>query len=131
MIRIDPVQLAVAGVAVLTALTLLTQWRALRRMRLAVQRDLARIFEQVDLLRLDTQQMPATQAAPALAIPTIALADVPTLDAGIGYAAALELAARGADEREITSRCGLSSAEARILVAMRGMSGTGRARELH
>lgn len=129
MIRIDSVQLAVVVAVALAALTMLTQWRALRRMRQAVQRDLARIFEQVDLLRLDAQQMPATQAGPALNAPSVALADVPTLDAGIGYAAALELAARGADEREITGRCGLTSAEARILVAMRGLSG--RARELH
>lgn len=127
MIRIDFVQPAVAGAMALAALTLLTQWRALRRMRQAVQRDLARIFEQVDLLRLDAQQSSLASSVPAA--PPVSLASVPTLDAGVGYAAALELAARGADEREITGRCGLTTAEARILVAMRGMSG--RARELH
>ena len=127
MIRIDFVQLAVAGAVVLAVVTLLTQWRALRRMRQSVQRDLARIFEQVDLLRLDAQQAALSPSVPGTA--PVALANVPTLDAGVGYAAALELAARGADEREITGRCGLTSAEARILVAMRGMGG--RNRELH
>lgn len=129
MIRIDVAQAAVVAAAVLTAVTLLTQWRALKRMRLAVQRDLARIFEQVDLLRLDAQQATPVAAAPAMAVQPMPLHDIPTLDAGLGYAAALELASRGADEQEITSRCGLSGAEARILVAMRGLRG--RARELH
>jgi hypothetical protein len=127
MIRIDVVQAAQLGAVFLAVVTLLTQWRALQRMRQAVQRDLARIFEQVDLLRLDAQQAPAA-AAPAVP-QTVALADIPTLDSGVGYAAALELAARGADEQEITVRCGLSRAEARILVAMRGLRG--RARDLH
>lgn len=127
MIRIDVVQAAELGAVFLAAVTLLTQWRALQRMRQAVQRDLARIFEQVDLLRLDAQQAPAV-ATPAMP-QTVALTDIPTLDTGVGYAAALELAARGADEQEITVRCGLSRAEARILVAMRGLRG--RARDLH
>jgi hypothetical protein len=127
MIRIDVVQAAELGAVFLVVVTLLTQWRALQRMRQAVQRDLARIFEQVDLLRLDAQQAPAvtTPAMPQ----TVALDDIPTLDTGGGYAAALELASRGADEQEITVRCGLSRAEARILVAMRGLRG--RARDLH
>jgi hypothetical protein len=45
-----------------------------------------------------------------------------TLSNGEAYAAALELAARGADHSELTARCGLGRDEARILVAMQGAS---------
>jgi hypothetical protein len=121
LIRIDYPQAALLGAALITILALLSQWRILRRMRQAMQRDLARIFEQVDLLRLDSQQSMDLEAAPAPAF-----AAAPPADAGLSYAAALELASRGADENEITARCGLSGAEARILVAMRGMQGRAR-----
>ncbi len=124
MIRIDYTQAALCAAALMASIALLSQWRAFRRMREVVQRDLARIFEQVDLLRLDNQQELAMERPPATP-----LARLQVVDASLGYAAALELAACGADEAEITARCGLSAPEARILVAMRSLQG--RARELH
>jgi Protein of unknown function (DUF2802) len=124
----DLVQPALAAAMLVMCAALLTQWRAVIRLRTLLQGDLARIFEQMDLLRFDNQQLSATPAASATvaAVPTL----VPAVAARTGreatalqgedYAAALELASRGADPREITARCGLSLAEARILVAMHG-----------
>jgi hypothetical protein len=128
MIRIDFNQVALLAVVVISSVALLSQWRAFRRMRMVMQRDLARIFEQVDLMRFDAQQEPAMESLPTL-LPTLAAAPGVMADASLGYAAALELAAHGADEAEITARCGLSAAEARILVAMRGLRG--KSRNLH
>jgi hypothetical protein len=124
MISINYSQAALCAGMFVCSIALVSQWRASRRMREVVQRDLARIFEQVDLLRLDNQQEFAMDTTP-VATP----ARRPVADTSLGYAAALELAAHGAGEAEITARCGLSTAEARVLVAMRGLQG--KARSLH
>jgi len=89
--------LPVAAIVALCGVCLmyLGQWRAQRRLRSVMELELSRIFEQIDLLRLD--QLPSN---------------------GEAYAAALELAARGAGHRELSARCGLGRDEARILVAM-------------
>jgi Protein of unknown function (DUF2802) len=123
----DLVQPALAAAMLVMCAALLTQWRAVIRLRTLLQGDLARIFEQMDLLRFDNQQLSATPAASATvaAVPTLVPATARTAREAItlqgeDYAAALELASRGADPREITARCGLSLAEARILVAMHG-----------
>ena len=109
MIRIDFNQAALLAAVLIISIALLSQWRAVRRMSRVMQRDLERIFEQVDLLRLDSQQDLAIESVPTPAQP----ARVPVADSALGYAAALELAAQGADEAEITTRCGLSAPEAR------------------
>lgn len=127
MIRIDTTQLALCAAIVIAALALLSQWRAVARMRSSLQRDLARIFEEVDQLRLDGQREPELDqrripTIPAAEMPAPAPAPLaPAAATGVGYAAALELAAQGADQAEIAARCGLSAPEARILVAMRGL----------
>ena len=128
MFSLDLVQPVLAAAMLVMCAVLLTQWRAVIRLRTLLQGDLARIFEQMDLLRFDSQQLStatpvasnATAAVPTLApAATRASREAVTLH-GEDYAAALELAARGADQREITARCGLGLAEARILVAMHG-----------
>lgn len=125
MIRIDFNQAALLAIAVITAVALLSQWRWVRRTHQLLQRDLERIFEQVDLVRFDAQQQPVAEAAGPVATEKRVAAQ----DTGLGYAAALELAASGASEAEITKRCGLSAPEARILVAMRALQG--KSRSLH
>ena len=88
---------------------------SLTRQRNVVKADLARIFEQLDLLRFDAQQAD-----------TAALSPVPSTSAvnadpkgGIGdYYAAAQLAARGSTAAEIAERCGIVSGEARVLVAL-------------
>jgi hypothetical protein len=128
MFSLDLVQPVLAIAMLVMCVVLLTQSRAVIRLRNVLQADLARLFEQMDLLRFDSQQLSSatpTASAVAAAVPTLvpAAARVPrevhTLQ-GEDYAAALELASRGADQREITARCGLNPAEARILVAMHG-----------
>jgi Protein of unknown function (DUF2802) len=114
----------------------LGQWRAQRRLRLVLRVEMSRIFEQIDLLRLDSLQplaegIGALRSAPSVmtttldavsrAAPTpISFHRTMSLPTGEAYAAALELAARGADQSELTTRCGLGRDEARILVAMQG-----------
>jgi len=120
MIHIDFNRAAVLAVVLITAVSLLSQWRAFRRMRQLMQRDLDRIFEQVDLLRFDSWREPVpAQAAPVESRATATVAP----EAGLGYAAAVEMAAHGADEAQISARCGLSAPEAHILVAMRRLQG--------
>jgi hypothetical protein len=99
----------------------------LRRTRRRVLGTLERVFEQLDLMRLDTQPMdepalapvPAPAgiraaaarpvAAPAAPLPPAELAD---------YQAAARLAARGAPLAEIAERCGVVAGEARVLLAL-------------
>lgn len=127
MFNMDVVQPVLATAMLVMFGALLTQWRSVSRLRAILQRDLARIFEQIDLLRFDNQHLPAGAQAGTITppVPTLVPVAVPPSRAaatlhGEDYAAALELAARGADQREIVTRCGLNPAEARILVAMHG-----------
>ena len=120
MIHFYLIQTGMLAALAVISIALLTQSRALARLRRGMQRDLALIFEQVDVLRLDTKQEPNRKSIP-VALPV----RIPA-DKSLGYAAALQLAAHGADEVEITQRCGLSAAEARILVAMRSMQSEAR-----
>ena len=121
-----------AGLVGVTAvlLALLLFCGAWRRERRRLSADLARIFEQLDLLRFDSQQVDANldanpdQPAP-VARATVApqrLGAVPRLAAGNAdagdYHAASRLAARGSSAAEIAERCGLASGEARVLVAL-------------
>lgn len=97
-------------------------WSSLRRLRARVTRDLDRIFEAVDLVRLEQQQIAAALASGAGAPPRAAAARSPAARpaAREDYESALELAAAGVNPDEIVERCGLRASEARILVAMRG-----------
>jgi hypothetical protein len=118
MARIDVTQSALAAALVVLGLALLLQLRAARKLRLLLTRDLARIFEQLDLVRFESQQLgeQSANAAPTRLLRERTAATPP----GEDYAAALQLAASGADQREIVARCGVSASEARILVAMHG-----------
>jgi hypothetical protein len=104
------------------------QWRAQRRLRSVLRVEMARIFEQIDMLRLDNLQLQpddspgsvASGSRARAALTPLAFNRPVTIPSGEAYAAALELAARGADQSELTARCGLGRDEARILVAMQG-----------
>ena len=111
--------LALPTSLVLLAASLLLLSRALAGQRHALRGELARIFEQLDLLRFDAQQS-ALVAAPAAAAPPPALRAAGTgLDRGAGdYNAAAQLAARGSSAAEIAGRCGIVNGEARVLVAL-------------
>jgi hypothetical protein len=108
----------------LLALCIFVLSLALRRGHRSHRDELARIFEQLDLLRFDAQTMaanfpaPAAPAAPGVAVVTGAPA-APDLVGGPGdYYAAAQLAARGSSAAEIANRCGIVNGEARVLVAL-------------
>ncbi len=109
------------------------QWRAQRRLRALLRVEMSRIFEQIDLLRLDTMRPLSEEGGEPRSMPAVMATTITapraaplsfnrsvSLPTGEAYAAALELAARGANQSELTTRCGLGRDEARILVAMQG-----------
>jgi hypothetical protein len=109
----------------LLALCILVLSFTLRRGHRAQRAELARIFEQLDLLRFDAQQVAATSGAAPGAAPretaqlASQLAREPDLVGGAGdYYAAAQLAARGSSAAEIANRCGIVNGEARVLVAL-------------
>ena len=103
--------------AMLGATTLL-HVALLRGLRRRTACALERIFEQLDLLRLDA--MEHASAAPVSRAPQTAR-HAPS-DAGSAesadYRAATRLAERGTSIQEIAERCGLASGEARVLLAL-------------
>jgi AraC-like DNA-binding protein len=101
----------------------------LRRLRRQCTRDLQRIFEQLDLMRLDAQEQLA-EAAARDSVPTLpqgaaraqqghATPPAPGGAETVDYRAAARLAERGTSISEIAARCGLASGEARVLVALK------------
>ena len=103
--------------AMLGATTLL-HLALLRGMRLRTARALERIFEQLDLLRLDA--MEHASAAPVPRSPRAerrAASDAGSAEP-VDYRAATRLAERGTSIQEIAERCGLVSGEARVLLAL-------------
>jgi len=110
------------AVVVLLALFWLTR-RTLGQLRAQLSQELARVFEQLDLLRFDSQERLSAQGA--LASPTrvdsAALgssAAAPVPPHGADYQSAILLAERGAPLKEITARCRMDSAELRLLLAV-------------
>ncbi len=103
----------------LLALCILVLSFALRRGHRTQRAELARIFEQLDLLRFDAQQAAtASGTAPGKAeAPELQAAPHLVGSAGDYYAAA-QLAARGSSAAEIANRCGIVNGEARVLVAL-------------
>jgi hypothetical protein len=101
-----------------------------RRTRRRVLNTLERVFEQLDLLRLDAQPLPAAHApgvpmhaphasASVRETPAAAAARVIEPPAELAdYQAAARLAAHGAPLAEIAERCGVVAGEARVLQAL-------------
>jgi hypothetical protein len=108
----------------LLALGILVLSFTLRRGQRGHSAELARIFEQLDLLRFDAQQAAtanlAATAAPGAPGTAAAATAQPVAElAGVGdYYAAAQLAARGSSAAEIATRCGIVNGEARVLVAL-------------
>jgi hypothetical protein len=120
----------VAGLVLLLWTMLTAQAWQQGRSRRQLQRDLARIFEQLDLLALGAATPPtlppATTATTGARTPGRADSGTRTQrtfsvpDDGDTIAG---LIAGGASDRELAARCGIAPAEARILIAMRGLPG--------
>jgi hypothetical protein len=111
--------LAAAILAPALVLVLVLELRSTQRFRRQVGQDLARIFEQLDLVRFENQQLLEQRPAEATRPPTAVPAVVPAPDRGASdYGIAARLAAAGAGAEEISARAGLATGEARVLAAL-------------
>jgi len=119
MVSYDWSEAALAGAILALALVLVLELRSTQRLRRLVGQDLARIFEQLDLVRFESQQLlqqlPAGAAPPPASVPVVA--PVPQRGAS-DYGIAARLAAAGAGAEEISARAGLAAGEARVLAAL-------------
>ena len=108
-----------AAVAILGAVILL-ELRSIKSLRQALDKQLGRVFEQLDLMRFETQQPVQVDSRPI----SPARAEAPTasvtasLSGNNAYAAAAALASSGMRPEEIAQRCGLATAEARLLSSL-------------
>lgn len=109
-----------AAVSILGAVILL-ELRSIKLLRRALDNQLGRVFEQLDLMRFETQQPVGVESrAPVAAAqepPPSAGASSP-LSGGNAYAAAAALASTGMRPEEIAQRCGLAAGEARLLASL-------------
>ena len=125
MVSYDWSEAALAAAILALALVLVLELRSTQRLRRLVGQDLARIFEQLDLVRFENQQLleqlPGEPTRTPASVPVVA----PALQRGASdYGAAARLAAAGAGAEEISARAGLAAGEARVLAALQ----TARAR---
>jgi hypothetical protein len=113
-----------AGLALLLCLVFVAQTILQGRSRRQLRRDLARIFEQLDLLAL-TAPTTASALVPVLSPAAPVSGNVHSANESRLSGATddrdtiADLIARGADERELATRCGVAPAEAHILIALR------------
>ncbi|MFI4869807.1 MAG: DUF2802 domain-containing protein [Steroidobacterales bacterium] len=124
-------QTALAAAVLTLGLVILLELRSIVRLRRTMDAGLARVFEQLDLVRLDAQQSLEAQAhvcvapapvgppAPALPAERPAAEDLAAQPPGINaYTSAATLASHGLRPEEIATRCGLPAGEARLLASM-------------
>ena len=143
----DVSQSALAAAVLTLGVVILLELRSVLRLRHAVDSNLARVFEQLDLLRFENQQLMESQAqlqtglqaapvraavqpspqgigstsagapAPGELVPVRSMTH-PGNGAGNAYQNAAALAAGGVPAREIADRCGLAAGEARLLSSL-------------
>ena len=119
MVSYDWSEAALAAAILALALVLVMELRSTQKLRRLVGQELARIFEQLDLVRFENQQLleqrPVEAPRPPLNVPVA----VPMMErGGSDYGAAARLAAAGAGAQEIAARAGLATGEARVLAAL-------------
>jgi hypothetical protein len=117
-------QAALAGAVVTLGLVILLELRSIKLLRRLVDNSMGRVFEQLDLMRLDQHPGDTDSAQPSVvvraAMPASA-ASAPAAAApaaGNAYAAAAALASTGMRPEEIAQRCGLGAGEARLLASL-------------
>jgi Protein of unknown function (DUF2802) len=113
-------QSALAAAIVVLGLVIMLELRSIKLMKRAMDTHLGRVFEQLDLLRLDQQPAPigASQGEAARAPAAAATSAATPLSGGNPYAAAAALASTGMSAEEIARRCGLAAGEARLLASL-------------
>lgn len=129
MIWVHDVSQAALAAAVLTlGLVILLELRAIARLRRMLDGSLARVFEQLDLLRFENQQLIEAQSLPLgraaqparAAVAAWPAAEAPALEpAGSGArAVAAGLVADGCASPDIAARPALAAGEARLLASL-------------
>lgn len=122
--------LAGAGV-LLVALVATGAWLA-RRVRTSMQRDLQRLFEQLDLCVGALHGLAESQATLAASVAALrerpgagsaAPAPPPAPPVARSYDIALRLARSGAKREELMAHCGMSRHEAELAVRLHGPAG--------
>jgi hypothetical protein len=119
MVSYDWSEAALAAAILALALVLVLELRSTQRLRRLVGQDLARIFEQLDLVRFENQQLLEQRPAEAVRPPPVVPVVTPLPERGRSdYGVAARLAAAGAGAEEISARAGLATGEARVLAAL-------------
>ncbi len=115
---------ALAAAILILGLVIMLELRSIRSMKRNLDTHLARVFEQLDLLRLDHSSREESadrrmMPVPVAAVTPAAVTPVPLSSIGDNpYAAAASLASSGMSAEEIARRCGLAAGEARLLASL-------------
>jgi hypothetical protein len=113
-------QSALAAAVVTLGVVILLELRSIKLLKRSMDNNLGRVFEQLDLLRLEQQPEDGAQRDSAAArAPAHAGGPVAApAAAGNAYTAAAALASTGMRAEEIAQRCGLAAGEARLLASL-------------
>ena len=119
ILRFDWAAINTGLVLAMLGATTLLHVALLRGGRRRTAHALERIFEQLDLLRLDAMEH-ANAPPPPPRSPRAEMRAPGNTDSSVAadYRAATRLAERGTSIQEIAERCGLVSGEARVLLAL-------------
>ena len=115
-------QSALAAAVGILGVVILLELRSIKMLRRALDAQLGRVFEQLDLMRFENQQPVRVDSR----APQVNAGEAPAAGAssagpslgGNAYAAAAALASTGMSSEEIAQRCGLGTGEARLLASM-------------
>jgi hypothetical protein len=119
MVSYDWSEAALVAAVLALTLTVALVLRSTQRLRRLMGQELARIFEQLDLVRFENQQLLEQRPVEATRLPATVPVVVPAPDRGASdYGIAARLAAAGAGAEEISARAGLATGEARVLAAL-------------
>jgi hypothetical protein len=111
-------QSALAAAVAILGVVILLELRSIKMLRRALDAQLGRVFEQLDLMRFENQQpVRVDSRVPQQPPPVPASSSTPLLGAN-AYAAAAALASTGMRPEEIAQRCGLAAGEARLLASL-------------
>lgn len=116
---------ALALAILILGVVIMLELRSIRSMKRNLDAHLARVFEQLDLLRLDQSAgQPAQEPLRIVPVPVAAVAPAAAPPASLAssgsnpYATAAALASSGMGADEIARRCGLAAGEARLLASL-------------
>ena len=116
-------QSALAAAVLTLGLVILLELRSIARLRRAIDGNLERVFEQLDLLRFESQLLIEAQSKPVarqrpvapVSPGVVARSSTEAAIVATAYQKASQLAGSGAPAEQIAERCGLPAGEARLL----------------